>query len=180
MRPAGTPKADIDWDKVNRVLVVKLRSIGDTVLSTPSLFALRRALPDARIDILLEDWVAPLLEGSDLIDHVLSTGTGLKDRLRTAWRLREQKYDAVFNLHGGTTAAFLTAATGAPHRVGYAYYQYAFLHNHLYGSPVDFWHTEAIHSAEQQLALLGFAGISVEDRPKSRLRTRRRSDSATA
>jgi predicted lipopolysaccharide heptosyltransferase III len=171
MRPAGTPKADIDWDKVNRVLVVKLRSIGDTVLSTPSLFALRRALPDARIDILLEDWVAPLLEGSPLIDNVLSTGKSVQDRIRTGWKLQKQGYDVVFDLHGGTTAAFLTAATRAPHRVGYSYYQYPFLHNHLYDSPVDFWQTEAIHSAEQQLALLGFAGIFVEDRPKSRLKT---------
>ena len=38
---------------MQRVLVVRLRSIGDTVLVTPSLFALRRFLPGAQIDILL-------------------------------------------------------------------------------------------------------------------------------
>jgi ADP-heptose:LPS heptosyltransferase len=53
----------IDWPSVKRVLVVRLRSIGDTVLATPSLIALKRFLPHAEIDILLEDWVAPLLEG---------------------------------------------------------------------------------------------------------------------
>ena len=45
----------IDWSHVKRVLVIRLRSIGDTVLTTPSLIALRRFLPDAEIDILLED-----------------------------------------------------------------------------------------------------------------------------
>jgi len=58
MMPAGgsgpSQKNEIDWGKVERVLVVKLRSIGDTVLSTPSLIALKRFLPNAEIDILLE------------------------------------------------------------------------------------------------------------------------------
>ena len=44
-----------------RVLVVRLRSIGDTVLATPSLYALKRFLPNVTVDILVEDWVAPLL-----------------------------------------------------------------------------------------------------------------------
>src|SRR3954453_4489422 len=74
--PAGSSGrlqiSQIDWSKVERVLVIKLRSIGDTVLSTPSLIALKRFVPNAQIDILLEDWVAPLLVGSDVVDHVLS------------------------------------------------------------------------------------------------------------
>src|SRR5512140_3800766 len=61
-----------DWATVKRVLIVRLRSIGDTVLTTPSLFALRRFLPHAQIDILLEDWVAPVLDSSDLIDRVIT------------------------------------------------------------------------------------------------------------
>src|SRR3954452_8061455 len=68
-RPLG--EARWDWSAVRRVLVVRLRSIGDTVLTTPALFAMRRVLPHATIDILLEDWVAPLLEGSPLIDRVI-------------------------------------------------------------------------------------------------------------
>jgi ADP-heptose:LPS heptosyltransferase len=38
----------IDWNKVRRVLVVRLRSIGDTVLATPSLIALKKFLPTRR------------------------------------------------------------------------------------------------------------------------------------
>ena len=162
-------RGDIDWAKVERVLVVKLRSIGDTVLATPSLIALRRFLPNAKIDILLEDWVAPLLDGFDAVDNVISVGKGSAERLKTAWELRRRRYDVAFNLHGGTTATFVTAASRAKHRVGYADYQYSFLYNHLLSSASDFWRTEFTHSAEQQLALLGFAGIPVEDRPKSRL-----------
>src|SRR5258706_6051889 len=160
---------NIDWQNVKRVLVVKLRSIGDTVLSTPSLIALRKFLPDAQVDILLEDWVAPLLDGFDVVDNVIIVGSGSGHRLKTAWDLRRQGYDVAFNLHGGTTATFFTAASRARHRVGFADYQYSFLYNHLHSLASNFLRTEFTHSAEQQLALLGFVVVPVEDRPKSRL-----------
>src|SRR3977135_619147 len=82
--PQALAPARWDWSEVRRILVVRLRSIGDTVLTTPSLFALRRFLPQAQIDILLEDWVAPVLEGSDLVDRVSEIHRGTKygaDRL---------------------------------------------------------------------------------------------------
>jgi len=159
----------IDWSVVKRVLVVKLRSIGDTVLATPSLIALRRFLPNAQIDILLEDWVAPVLDGFDAVENVLTVGKSTSDRIKTALDLRRQKYDVAFNLHGGTTATMLVRASGARHRVGVASYQYPFLYNHLLPSATEFWEQETTHSAEQQLAMIGFVGVPVDDRPKTRL-----------
>lgn len=157
----------IDWPSINRVLVVRMRSIGDTVLATPSLVALRRFLPDARIDILLEDWVAPLLDEFDGVDNVISVGMGPVARLRSAIEIRRNRYDVVFNLHGGTTSTFLTWASGAANRIGYSNYQYSFLYDHRLSSPADFWKQAVTHSAEQQLALLGYCGIPVNDRPRS-------------
>jgi lipopolysaccharide heptosyltransferase II len=159
----------IDWQNVRRVLVVRLRSIGDTVLSTSSLIALRRFLPEAQIDVLLEDWVAPVLEGFPEVDNVLTVGKDNQSRIKTAWQIRRNKYDVAFNLHGGTTATFFVRASGAKHRVGYKNFQYSFLYNHLLASSADFWQSEKTHSAEQQLALLGFVGVPVSDKPKSRL-----------
>ena len=168
-RGSNSRKSVIDWSQVRRVLVIRLRSIGDAVLSTPSLFALRRFLPNAQIDILLEDWVAPVLEGSELVDNVISIGRGSMSRVGTALQLRRNKYDIVFNLHGGTTSTFLTRFTGSRHRVGYKNYQYSSLYTDLLSSSSDFWEEEKTHSAEQQLALLGFADVPVSDRPRSLL-----------
>lgn len=148
---------------------MRLRSIGDTVLSTASLIALRRFLPDARIDVLLEDWVAPVLEGFDAVDNVLTVGKDAKSRVIVAAQLRKNKYDAVFNLHGGTTSTFFVRASGTRARIGFSDYRYSFLYNHRLTSASDFWRREFTHSAEQQLALLGFVGVPVEDKPKSRL-----------
>ena len=84
--PQALAPARWDWSYVRRVLVVRLRSIGDTVLTTPSLFALRRFLPHAQIDILLEDWVAPVLEGSDLVDRVIAIPRDSKTARARVWR----------------------------------------------------------------------------------------------
>jgi ADP-heptose:LPS heptosyltransferase len=166
--PEPLAPARWDWSEVRKVLLVRLRSIGDTVLSTPCLLALRRFLPNAEIDILVEDWVAPVLDGHPHANNlvVLERG-GLMSRLQVARQIRSARYDVVYNLHGGTTATFLTRATGARHRVGLKTYQYAQLHNHLAPSPLLLWGQQKTHSVEQQLAMLGWTGVPVTDRPRT-------------
>jgi predicted lipopolysaccharide heptosyltransferase III len=168
--PQPLAPARWDWSDIRRVLVVRLRSIGDTVLTTPSLFALRRFLPQVQIDILLEDWVAPLLDGSGLVDSVITIPRESKAaRARIAREIRATRYDVVYNLHGGTTATLFARATGAKHRVGFAHYQYARLHSHIAPASQEIWQRPILHSVEQQLALIGWTGVPVTDRPATRL-----------
>ncbi len=151
----------IPWHDVRRILVIRLRSIGDTVLATPVLTTLRRELPQAEIDIALEEWVAPLLEGFEGVG-IQSIGADAAARLRAAARLKKRRYDAVINLHGGSTSSTLTAATLAKYRLGFSHYRFPRTYTHLYGSPADLWGTAELHSVEQQLALIGLAGIEVD------------------
>ena len=167
-KPLAPPRWD--WQTARKILLVRLRSIGDTVLATPSAFALKRFLPHAEVDILVEDWVAPLLNNHPHIDNVIVLERGgVMTRARVARELRSANYDVVYNLHGGTTATFLTRATGAPHRVGFETYQYAQLHTHKAPSPLLLWEQQKAHSVEQQLALLGWTGVPVTDRPPTSL-----------
>ena len=167
-QPLAPPRWD--WGKVRRVLVVRLRSIGDTVLSTPSLYALRRFLPDAQIDVLLEDWVAPLLDGNTDASRVITLRRGSKlARLALVRELRAARYDVAYNLHGGTTAALLTRASGARRRVGYASYRFNQLQTDAAPPASALWQQDKTHSVEQQLALLGWTGVPVTDRPATRL-----------
>jgi heptosyltransferase-3 len=168
--PRPLAPARWDWAGVRRVLVVRLRSVGDTVLATPSLVALRRFLPHAQIDLLLESWVAPLVAGLGEVDRVVEVERASKrSRLSVARQLRAARYDVAYNLHGGSTAALLTWATGARERVGYAAYRYARLHNHTAPPSSELWRRDQTHSAEQQLALFGWTGVPVTDRPRARL-----------
>ena len=168
--PQPLAPARWDWSQVRKVLFVRLRSIGDTVLATSAVNALRRFLPDAQIDILVEDWVAPVLAEHPSLSSVISLErNSLAARARIAREIRASGYDVVYNLHGGTTSTFLTRASGARHRVGYESYQYAKLHNHQAPSASFLWGQEKTHSVEQQLALLGWTGVPVTDRPATQL-----------
>ena len=168
--PQPLAPARWDWSQVRKVLFVRLRSIGDTVLATSAVNALRRFLPDAQIDMLVEDWVAPVLAEHPGLSRVISLErNSLAARARIAREIRASGYDVVYNLHGGTTSTFLTRASGARHRVGFANYQYAKLHNHQAPSSSILWGQEKTHSVEQQLALLGWTGVPVTDRPATQL-----------
>ena len=149
--------------------MVRLRSIGDTVLATPSLFALKRFLPNARVDILLEDWVAPVLEGFEYIDNVITLKRGsTTGRAAVARQLRAARYDVAYNLHGGTTSTLLTRASGATSGWLFNLSIWAIAQSLSPPSSV-LWGREKTHSAEQQLALLGWTGVPVTDRPETRL-----------
>jgi len=161
-----------DWSTIRRILLIRLRSIGDAVLTTPSITALRRFLPAAQIDILLEDWVAPVLEENEALNNIITFSPNeIFARLKTARKLRANRYDVIYNLHGGTTSTFLTYAAGAKHKVGFGHYRYSFLYDHLAIPALDFWGRADLHSAEQQLALLGWTGVPVGDRPPAALKT---------
>src|SRR6185295_13613002 len=85
-QPLAPPRWD--WGGVRKVLLVRLRSIGDSVLATPSAFALKRLLPKIQVDIMVEDWVAPLLDRHPHIDNVLTLERGgLMSRMRAAHAL---------------------------------------------------------------------------------------------
>lgn len=106
------------------VLLIRLRLIGDVVLSTPVIGALRRSFPAARLAYLVERDAAPVVEGNPQLDEVLvaerSRGARrMLDDLRLAWRLRQRRFDVVIDLHGGPRSAWLTLASGARRRIGY-------------------------------------------------------------
>ncbi|MCU0256630.1 MAG: glycosyltransferase family 9 protein, partial [Vicinamibacterales bacterium] len=107
-----------------KILLVRLRLIGDVVFTTPAVRALRRRHPDSRLSYLVERAAAPVVATLPDLDHVLTVPHArgwrrLRDDLRLASHLRAARYDAVLDFHGGPRAAWLTWATGAPLRVGY-------------------------------------------------------------
>jgi ADP-heptose:LPS heptosyltransferase len=108
-----------------KVLLIRLRLIGDVVFTTPVVRALQRALPDAHLTYLVERESAPVVEGNPHLDEVIviprSRGLGrLREDARLAWRLRRRRFDVVIDMHGGPRSSWLTWATGAPQRIGYA------------------------------------------------------------
>jgi ADP-heptose:LPS heptosyltransferase len=107
-----------------RVLLIRLRLIGDVVLSTPVIRALRRAFPDATLTYLVERDAAAVVAGNRDLDRILvvERTRGVRrvlDDLKLAWQLRRDRYDVVIDMHGGPRSSWLTLATGARQRIGY-------------------------------------------------------------
>jgi ADP-heptose:LPS heptosyltransferase len=106
------------------VLLIRLRLIGDVVLSTPVIRALRRTFPDATLTYLVERDAAPVVSANPHLDEVIiaerSRGfSRVLDDVRLARRLRQRRFDVVIDMHGGPRSSWLTLATGAPRRIGY-------------------------------------------------------------
>ncbi len=107
------------------ILLIRLRLIGDVVFTTPVPRALKRRFPDARITYLVEKAAAPVVAGNPHLDEVLVVERTrgwrrLIEDLRLASALRRRRFDIVLDLHGGPRSSWLTRATGAPQRIGYA------------------------------------------------------------
>lgn len=104
-----------------RILVIKLRYLGDVLLSTPVLAALRAGFPKAHLSMLVNPGTeAMLLENPHLDETLIVKRGGLPlGQLRFATALRRQHFDLVLDLTDGDRAAILNRLTGAVVRVGF-------------------------------------------------------------
>ena len=112
-----------------KILVIKLRAIGDVILATPVVENLRQAFPQAQIDFLTEKMCAPIVAGHPALHEVLILDrkqVGASRRL--IHQIRQRRYDLVFDLFGNPRSAVLTLLSGAPQRVGFRFRvrQYAY------------------------------------------------------
>jgi ADP-heptose:LPS heptosyltransferase len=137
------------------VLVVRLRSIGDVVLTLPALQALHDWRPDLRIHMLVEPLCVPLLEGHPAISEIVV----LTKFWETVRFLRQSDFSIAFNMHGGPTSAFLTRLSGAPVRVCWAQRQFASFYN--VRVPIHFPVAGRIqmHTAEHRLQQFLYTGL---------------------
>lgn len=107
-----------------KVLLIRLRLIGDVVFTTPIPRALKRVFPGARVAYLVEPAAAPVVAHNPFVDDVIVVPRRrgwrrVMDDLRLGARLRRAGYDLVIDLHGGPRSSWLAFATRAPQRIGY-------------------------------------------------------------
>src|SRR5881397_1657209 len=107
-----------------RILLVRLRQIGDVVFTTPAIHALRRRFPDAHLTYIVEPAAAPVVAHNPHLTDVIvaprARGVGgiLAD-VALGRRLKGAGYDIAIDFHGGPRASLLTWLSGAPVRIGY-------------------------------------------------------------
>lgn len=171
-RPTRHPAADLgpppDWSAIRRVLVVRADNLGDVVLATPALRALRVAVPHADIDLLASPvgaTVAPMIPAvRDVLTVSASwqqaggTGASATEEWRLVERIRASGYDAMLVLTSPSQSPWPVAhvglLAGIPLRA---------VHSAEFGGAVaTHWVTpppEGIHQADRCLHLLAALGI---------------------
>lgn len=110
----------VGQQSVKRILLIKLRYLGDVVLSTPVLPLLRKQFPEAKMTFLVNPETAGVLQDNPYLDEVWVLPR--KPWWQQLWfikRVRDAKFDIVIDLTDGDRSAFLSWVTGAPVRLGY-------------------------------------------------------------
>src|SRR5690349_25088743 len=101
------------------VLVVQTSFLGDVVLTTPLLTALRRRIAPRRLAVLVRPEAVPLVHGHPAVDEVLVADKRGADRgvagvVRTARRLRRERFAVVVSAPRSLRPAIVLAATRTP------------------------------------------------------------------
>ena len=151
----------------SRILVVRYRFIGDTILTVPFLRNLREAYPDAKIDVLVGPQSGEVLNSCPYVDELICFDTTRfhkydqgEGKARSFWsyvfELRKRKYDTAFLLKRSFSSAMLALLIGCKNRIGYNKGR-SFLLTHS----VE-WN-QKVHEVESTLDVLRAVGIPINN-----------------
>lgn len=144
-----------------RVAVIRLRSLGDCVLTTPALEVLKRSRPDLRVAVVVEERFKPIFEGNPDIDALAGPSVG---------ELRSWRPELCLNLHGGTRSLALTLGSGARYRAGFAYHRYAFVYNvRIPRAQEILGVSRKVHTAEHLASAMFYLGAGEGEIPRAKL-----------
>jgi ADP-heptose:LPS heptosyltransferase len=144
-----------------RVAVIRLRSMGDCILTTPALAVLKQARKDLSIAIVVEERFRALFEDNPDVAAIL----------QPEWRqVRRWRPDLCLNLHGGGTSAALTALSGAGFRAGFAHFRCPAIYNIRIPRAQEILGVERkVHTAEHLASAIFFLGAPEVEIPRAKL-----------
>jgi lipopolysaccharide heptosyltransferase II len=155
---------NIDEKAIQKILYINLAFLGDIILSTPTLRALRHKFPAAAIHMLVTPWAEPAAAGNPYIDRIHRYDKrGRHRNLKNLWELvknlRKEKYDLVICANFAVRGAMLAKVLGVRYRIGYdAQHAGIFL---THAVPAE--RTAIKHETENQLAVLKPLEIECSD-----------------
>ena len=121
------------------ILVVRFRQMGDAILATALLNTLRHNFPEARIDFVLNESIAPLFSGHPSIDRILTFSDDERHRplvyLKKVWSIvRHTRYDVIIDMRSTVnTMLFALLSPRTPYRIGVKKGYTALAFNHPVG-----------------------------------------------
>lgn len=144
-----------------RVAVIRLRSLGDCVLTTPALRILKRSRPDLEVAVVVEDRFREVFEGNPDVSRMISPSIPLLAGFRASLCL---------NLHGGTRSIALAAASAARWRAGFAHFRASPVYNLRIPRAQEILGVERkVHTAEHLASAMFYLGAQRMEIPPAQL-----------
>ncbi len=151
-----------------RILILKPSSLGDVVHALPTLSALRRLYPSARIAWLIKHEWAEMLEENPDLDEVIPVSFGPRHWLTLIRRVRKGKFDLVVDLQGLFRTGLLARLSGATERVGFAAAREGspWFYTRRVELPLSRnrpWRLLDMHAVDRNLSVAGYLGADISD-----------------
>ncbi|MCX5701866.1 MAG: lipopolysaccharide heptosyltransferase II [Candidatus Omnitrophica bacterium] len=113
-----------DRNNLRRILIVRTDRIGDVLLSTPVIKALRDSYPRAYISMMVSTYAKDIVEGNPYLDEVITYDKDIRHRswlasIKFAQSLKKKRFDLAVILHPTNRAHIITFFAGIPKRIGY-------------------------------------------------------------
>ncbi|MGA6927226.1 MAG: lipopolysaccharide heptosyltransferase II [Desulfosarcina sp.] len=113
-----------DYNNIERLLIRSTNWIGDAIMTTPAVRAIRHNFPDAQISMLAKSWVAPVFAHSPHVDDIIvydahGRHKGVAGPIRLARELRRYRFNGAVLLQNAIEAALIAAMAGIPVRIGF-------------------------------------------------------------
>lgn len=132
-------------DNIKKILLIQLGDIGDAVWTVPTMWAVKRAWPDARLAILVREGIGSLLEAEPALDKIFEVrneaGNFLRkgrDQIRFLRALRREKFSLAIDLRSDDRGAIMAYLSGARMRVSWHYRENVpFWRNHVFTHLVE-------------------------------------------
>jgi ADP-heptose:LPS heptosyltransferase len=144
-----------------RVLIIRLRSLGDCVLTTPAISLLHAYRPDLTIAVMAEPAFRPVFGRNPAVSLLpepsISGALGFRA-------------DLALNLHGLRASMHLTVASLARWRAGFSRYRWSWVYNVKIPRPQEILGEERqMHTAEHLAAAMFHLGVPRSEVPRARL-----------
>jgi len=122
-------------NSLSKFLLIRTDRVGDTLLTLPTVTAIREAYPDAKISFMIRPYTRALAEHYRGIDQVIiydpdGLHQGFQGHLKLGQELSAYSFDAAILFHARFEIAAAVTHAGIPVRVGTAYRWYSFLFTH--------------------------------------------------
>lgn len=140
-----------------RVAIIRIRSLGDCVLTTPALELLHAYRPDLITGVVVEDRFRGIFEHHPAVSEILTSPRGFRPEM-------------VINFHGGTRSTLMTLGSGARIRAGFAHHVGARAYNVRIPRAQQILGDERpVHTAEHLASAMFYLGVPQQQIPRASL-----------